>query len=129
MKRFRSRLTVILGALSMLVFFLGLPSTLIFSAPSAEGVVNQAWQRAEEVGIYDYQTNIVQTTWPTERLENVGLSSSQERVYLEGHTNRHQDLMEMKLWAEGGSVSNGQGALEIKVEEGQALEDVDWQAL
>ena len=52
--------------------------------PSPRQQVQAAWQQARQAGAYDYSTTIVQTTWPLPRLENVGLSSSQQRIYLEG---------------------------------------------
>jgi hypothetical protein len=90
------------------------------------------WQRAHEVGIYDYHTDIVQTTWPTPKLENAGLSSQQERIYIEGSTNRHTDFMQMKLYSEGASLASEQNALEIKVEDGQSLGRMgegEWEAI
>jgi hypothetical protein len=131
MKRFRTHLIayVSLAIAALLFLFVWQPS-LIYSrgTSSAQSQVVDAWQRAQEVGIYDYQTDILQRTWPTPLPPNVGLSSQQERIYIEGSTNRHLDFIrrsfpgvQMKLWSDGGSVANSQNAIEIKVEDGNPL--------
>lgn len=131
--RLRARLMayVSLAVALLLVLLLSAP-TGIFSAPpldpTAVDEVNDAWQQALEIGVYDYSSDIVQTTWPTPRLENVGLSSTQRRFYLEGNTDLHEDFLQMALWSDGGNVRGRDNALEIKIEDGKSLGRVGKQA-
>lgn len=100
--------------------------------PSPEDELRAAWQQARASGAYDYHTTIIQTTWPLPKLENVGLSSKQHRLYLEGQTDLTSRFMQMRLWAEGGHAPTGQKGIEIRVDDGQAQGRVDggeWQAV
>lgn len=115
MKRSRRIALLVLTIAAVSLFIVNQPLS-IFSAPSAQGQVNEAWQRAKDLGVYHYNTTVVQTTWPTENLANAGRSSAQQRFYIEGETDRAADMMRMKLWSEGGGVQQGQGALEIKID-------------
>ncbi len=99
-------------------------------SPSFQSQLKQAWQQATDIGVYDYQTTLIQTTHPTERLENVGLSSSTDRMYVEGSVDRPAETMRLKLWGENGSASNGENAIEIKIDRGKALgrvNDSEWE--
>ncbi len=114
----------------LMAFLLARTSLGHASAPGNS--LQAAWQQARQAGAYDYSTSIVQTTWPLPRLENVGLSSSQQRIYLEGSANLPAEALTMKLWADGGNVSTAQDAIEIKVEDGKAVGRVghsDWRAV
>ncbi|MCJ7551290.1 MAG: hypothetical protein MUQ30_16570, partial [Anaerolineae bacterium] len=100
----------------------GAHSNIASSANTAADVmVERAWQKAREVGTYDYAIDIVQTSWPIPTLENVGLTSSEQRVYVEGLIDLPAETMEMKLWSEGGSVQTGQDSLEMRVVGDQAF--------
>ncbi len=104
-----------------------LPSSL-----AARDAVEAAWQRATEVGAYAYATDIVQTTWPLARLENAGLGSQTERLYVEGETDVAARAMQLKLWSEGGSAATGQNSVEVRVAQDQAwgrVGDGEWEAL
>nr|MBC8249032.1 hypothetical protein [Anaerolineales bacterium] len=113
---------VLIGLLA--AFFSSQDSTPSLASParlSAERQVRAAWQKARQVGVYRYSTSIVQTTWPLPRLENVGLSSTQQRIYLEGQADLPAQMLQMKLWSDGGNVRTEQDALAIKVEDGQVV--------
>jgi hypothetical protein len=90
-----------------------LPS--VSAASSAEQEVQAAWQRAQQAGAYDYTTEIVQTTYPAPALVNVGRSSREDRLYLEGEVNLPERTMFLTLW-QGGSVLNPRDGVEVRVE-------------
>ncbi|MGB0383516.1 MAG: LamG-like jellyroll fold domain-containing protein [Ardenticatenaceae bacterium] len=131
--RIRARLMAYFTlAVALLLVLLASQPTAIFSAPALDPAavdeVNDAWQQALEIGVYDYSSDIVQTTWPTPRLKNVGLSSTQRHFYLEGDTNLHEDFLQLALWSDGGNTRGRDNALEIKIEEGKSLGRVANQA-
>ncbi len=71
---------------------------------SPRQVVQRAWRLAQEAGVYRYRTEIVQTTYPAPTLANVGHTSRQDSLYLEGETDLAQRTMQMTLYQNGGSV-------------------------
>jgi hypothetical protein len=126
---------VLLKLLALLVPLVVLASTAKMTSstpPSAESELRAVWQQARTNGAYHYHTAIVQTTWPLLKLENVGLSSKQHRIYLEGQTDLPSRFMQMRLWPEGGNASTGQEGVEIRVDDGKAQGRVDggaWQSV
>ncbi|HOU14788.1 MAG TPA: PKD domain-containing protein [Anaerolineae bacterium] len=87
---------------------------------TARGAVEAAWQRANAVGAYTYATDIEQTTWPLPKLENVGLHSTVEHIYIEGETDVAAGAMRLALWSEGGSTAIGGDSLQLRVEQDKA---------
>jgi hypothetical protein len=100
-----------------------LPIAAIHDAPAR--ALQQAWQMAEKVGSYHYHTTVDQTTAPLPTLANVGLSPKRQQIYVEGRMNRSADLMQMMLWSDDGSVTQGAGAIELEVAGGVARGRVD----
>ena len=80
--------------------------------PSSEDVVQRAWRLAQESGAYRFSTEIVQTTYPAPALVNVGRSSRQDTVHIEGETSLPERTMRMSLWQGGGSLLNPQDGVE-----------------
>ena len=85
-------------------------------APSAEQMVQRAWQRAQEAGAYRFATEIVQTTYPAPALANVGRTSFRETLHIEGETNLPERTLLMTLWKDGGNVLNPRDGVEMRVE-------------
>lgn len=85
---------------SLVCILLALVPTSLFSANTPAAALQHAWQRANTVGVFEYQTEIVQTAHPLPILENVGLSSTETRIAVVGKTNRPQKQMEMAMWNE-----------------------------
>ncbi len=111
---------VVSAALFYLIF--GLPPSISQAErqPSAEEMVQRAWRRAAELGAYDFATEIVQRTYPAPALSNVGQTSHEETLYLEGRANAAARSMRMSLWKEGGSVMTRQDGVELRIEDDQA---------
>lgn len=91
----------------------------IFSAP-AERAVKRAWWQAEYSGIFDYTSTIAQTSTPRPSLANVGRSSREDMLYIEGRVNRFEHTMRLKLWTGGGTLAQAADAIEIEVVGDQA---------
>ena len=110
----RYTLVTLVGLLTMLLW----PSMAVAVPPPLTGAVllgdadqlKQAWKYAGEVGVYRYQTDVIQTTHPTLNLVNVGRSAKTERIMVSDLMDRPNDTMQMKIQADG--------SIEIKVEQG-----------
>lgn len=81
--------------------------------------LQESWRLAQTVGVYHYTTHVQQVTEPLPTLENVGLGRSENHFYLAGRTDLAAKTMTMRLWADGGHVTDPAGALEIEVTDGQ----------
>ena len=141
MNRKRLPLSIVLVIVGLLTIFasqtgatrsqvLTRPSAVLSSPLSDAAQVKQAQQRAQSMGRYHYHTTLIQTTWPLPKLENVGLSASEARLYLEGEVNLVEDSMHMRLWSQGGNVAASAESLEIKIAGDTAYGrtgDSDWQ--
>ncbi len=91
------------------------------AAPAAQREVSQAWQRAVELGSYRYTTDVIQTTIPLATVQNMGRSSKQQAIHLEGESNLRDQSMHLTLWMDGGSVLNPASGIEMKVEDGRTF--------
>ena len=78
------------------------PTTAKTLSPSPERTVQRAWQRAQEIGVYSFSSEIVQTVYPAPALINVGRSSRKATIYLEGQANLPESQMSLTLWTGGG---------------------------
>lgn len=95
----------------------------------SERLVDGAWQQAKAAGSYAFHTEVTQTTHPAPRPENMGLSSSQERLTLEGDADIAAQKLAMRLWRGDQST---RPSLEIQVLNGKArgrAADGAWQDL
>jgi hypothetical protein len=94
------------------------PSAPLASSPERE--VQAAWRRAQEIGAYRYATDIRQVTRPLPMLTNVGRSSREETLHLEGRINMPNRTMHMIIWNDDGNVLDRRTGLEMRVEGDQA---------
>ncbi len=112
-----ARLLLAISIVLLTVLFVAAP--LVSQAtptPSAEQTVQRAWQRAQEIGVYHFGTEIAQTVYPAPALVNVGRSSRQSTLHLEGQTNLPERQLDMTLWNGGGNALNAQDAVEIHIQ-------------
>ncbi|MBV7333695.1 hypothetical protein KFU94_36770 [Chloroflexi bacterium TSY] len=79
-----------------------------------EQALRAVWQTAGEIGRYDYSSNVLQTTNPTPRLENVGRRPRTEQMSISGTIDRWQEAMHLQM-----DLPN-QAPMEVKVEEDMA---------
>ncbi|MEM7032316.1 MAG: LamG-like jellyroll fold domain-containing protein, partial [Chloroflexota bacterium] len=130
--RYAARLTLlafILTIISLVVSFMPRARVMQAFAPSAEQIVKQAWEDAQESGAYEFATELVQTTYPAPRLDNVGRSSYDEILYVEGQANWHDQQLQMTLWQDG-NVLNRDQAIDLRVEGTEAfgrVGDSEWE--
>ncbi|MEA3395909.1 MAG: hypothetical protein U9R05_00410 [Chloroflexota bacterium] len=87
---------------------------------SPEQTVQRAWRLAQESGAYHFSTEIVQTTYPAPALVNVGRSSRQDTLHIEGQTNLPARTLQMTLWKDGGSLLNPSDGVEMRIVGDQA---------
>ncbi|OQY44357.1 MAG: hypothetical protein B6242_12965, partial [Anaerolineaceae bacterium 4572_78] len=124
--------SLVLAIAAVLLLFSNSPLN-IFSEPSAQSEINAAWEKASGIAVYKHSTTVIQTTHPTEKLENVGLSSITKRLYFKGETNKVENMMAFKLWSDSGNVLNGKNGLDLKVKDdvafGRMSPDHDWAEL
>ncbi|MGD9100839.1 MAG: hypothetical protein PVF45_10205, partial [Anaerolineae bacterium] len=113
MKRSRTH-DVTLIILSLLVLMLLIYPAARTSAQSSG--VQAAWERAQQAGAYDFGADITQTTLPLPTVTNIGRTSLQDKMRLEGETNLPERTMHLRLWSQGGSVLQAESSAELRVE-------------
>ncbi|MCB0127382.1 MAG: hypothetical protein KDE58_34200, partial [Caldilineaceae bacterium] len=129
-----SRLSSVLLIVGLL--FLLLWPSLVQAVPlTVRQELLSAWQLAGQVGQYQYRSTVIQTTYPTAKLENVGRNPKTKRMVIEGTLDTPRDYMAMQLRnaRPGTSSTNGGQLIDLKVEEGLAYGRMDttsdWQRL
>ena len=97
MKR-SARLTSILLCSALFCLLAALIPSTTFSGASGHVALQDIWQRVEDVGVYEYQTEVIQTAHPLPILANVGLHSTETHVYIQGNVNRPEQRLSMAMW-------------------------------
>ena len=124
---FRWYLSLILLGLSMLFLW---PRLVTATPLTPKHHLERAWHNADQVGHYQYQTTVIQTTHPTARLDNLGRRSTVEYVDVVGQIDRQAELMQLQLWPEG---RNKPRTVDLKLEKGitygRSGVDEVWQVL
>jgi hypothetical protein len=93
---------LLLAAIAVLIALgLALPTAHVASEPSPDQVVQGAWQRARQVGVYRFVTELERTTYPASSLANVGRSSRTDTLHIEGQINLPERALLMSLWQGG----------------------------
>ncbi len=112
-------------ALSTLLLLVVWPALSRAVSMTDQHRLEKAWRFAGQVGSYEYQTNAVQTTHPTQGVRNAGRSSRSKHFAISGMMDKTNEIMVFKL-----DNVRGQQALEIKVEDGvtygRASADDEW---
>src|SRR3954451_3522006 len=67
--------------------------------------VRSAWQAARTLGAYQFSSDLTQVTTPLATLTNVGSTSRQIALHLEGATDLHKATMNLRLWTQDSSPS------------------------
>ena len=87
-----------------------------------------AWQKASDIGRYQFRTTLLQTEKPTPRLENIGRQETQERIILTGDIDKYADTLSLVIDPE----KEGQPSVEFKTEKGVAYArqaDGEWEIM
>ena len=91
------------------------------SRPAAAAAeVRRAWQRASDLGVYHFTTDLVQLLYGAPSIANAGSTPQREELHLEGDVDLAAQAMTMKLWQDGGSVAGTGDGAEMRVEGGKA---------
>lgn len=94
------------------------------TSPSEQ--VAEAWELARLSGVYDFRTELVQTTDPALSLTNAGREPEIQRIYIEGQVDQPAERMAMSLWQN----SRASQPVEMYIEQGQTfgrVGDTEWQ--
>ena len=98
------------------------------SAGTPPAAVRRAWQRAKDVGVYHFATELTQTTYPAPAVANIGRSPLVDELHLEGDMDLPQESVYMSLWQDGNVT--GAPKAEMRVENGRGYlrqPDGSWQ--
>jgi hypothetical protein len=132
MYRLRSsaRAFLIVGVLlvSASVALFSLTSRAVSASP--RHALSEAWKRAYDAGVYGFVTDIRQSVVPQSTVRNVGRTSKERALHLEGETNLLERQISLTLWSQGGSVLDAASGIELRVEGDRAFARngaQDWQ--
>ncbi len=114
----RPRQLLILLLIAGLLFIRG--SGLLSAYEPAQTDLQDVWQHVHQSGAYQYNAEVIQTNTPRPSVTNAGRESKSTTLYLEGETNLDTEVLQLRLWSEGGSVLLPESALEIKVDDQMA---------
>lgn len=124
-----SRLSSVLLIVGLL-FLLLWPSFVQAVPLTVRQELLSAWQLAGEVGQYQYRSTVIQTTYPTAKLENVGRNPRTKRMIVEGTLDTPRDFMAMQLRNANPGTTQ---LIDLKVEDGLAYGRMEttanWQRL
>ena len=111
---------LLLLAALLLLFTPVVRNSLAASEISAEKFIQQAWQRASDLGAYQFDTSIEQTTYPAPAIANVGRSSQTQNYFLQGAVDREAESLSLMLWQNEGNLASGQNGFEMHIQDGRA---------
>ena len=94
------------------------PATPSAKASSPKEDIQNAWKMAEASGVYQFKTQVVQTTYPSPSLANIGRSSQKQYFSMDGQIDRPQGQMTLTLYT--GAGKNSANALPVKIQGDQA---------
>jgi Ca2+-binding RTX toxin-like protein len=107
-------------ALALLAATIGLALLPRAAAAVAPDPVAAAWRAAQARGAYQFSSDVSQVTTPVAAVANIGQSSREQRLHLEGRNDLRASTTEMRLWASGGSVLQAESGVSARVVDGKA---------
>jgi len=130
----RSRRTL-LPAFGLLAVVISL--FVLFALPAqgqanAAAVLRAAYARLTAVDGYAFSSTVVQTTHPLPTVANIGLTSQDASLLVTGAVDNAADRIELSMLEESGTLLDGSGQVEVKVEAGKVwgrTPGQDWQIL
>jgi len=109
-------LALLLLALALTIGLALLPRAV--SSIAADPVA-AAWQAARARGAYHFASDVVQSSTPSATVANIGRSSREQRLHLEGRNDLRANSTTMKVWTAGGSVLQAESGVEVRVQNGK----------
>jgi len=103
-------------ALALTIGLALLPRAVATVAPDP---VAAAWQAVRARGAYHFASDVVQSSAPSATVANIGRSSREQRLHLEGQNDLRANSTEMQLWTTGGSVLQAESGVEVRVANGK----------
>ncbi len=122
----QARLIVLLISLSVLLISLsifvklniGLGERPLLNTDSPQAIVERAWEMADDSGVYNFNTQLEQTTYPAPSLANVGSTSQTDHFALDGKIDRPDEIMDLTLYPN--SNRNGTAGLRVRIDGDEA---------
>lgn len=108
------------------------PQLVYSGSADSRAQIRQAWNNARAAGGYTFRAQIVQTTIPLAIPANIGRSSKQQTLQIEGSTDFSNQMLELALWPEGANTLDRSSATQIKVENNTSYSrrgDQAWQEI
>ena len=103
-------------------------SNAIINTPADQ--IMASWHRAQKAQTYSFSADLVQYTIPVASVTNVGQSSREDSLHMEGQTNLRDGSLFMKMWSKSGNLMDPNTAFEFKYEDGKSYlrrGNADWQ--
>jgi len=116
----------------LLFTLLGAGTYGVAASAASSPTLADAQRRWEQVTFYRFSATIDQEQIPAATLTNVGQTGRRQRFYLSGEAWPAEQRMEASLWTQGGDVRNGQGKIDLRLENGRTwirAAGADWQPL
>ena len=82
-------------------------------------IVRSAWQNAQMLGSYHFNSDIEQITYPAASLRNVGRTPMHEYLSAKGTTDSAAQRVEMSLQSGATPGQNGGNQVDVRIEQGQ----------
>jgi hypothetical protein len=118
----------------LLILLLPLLAVSVYRPAQGEEISTLAdvQRRWAQVTFYRFSATLDQEQIPAATLTNVGQTGRRQRFYLSGEAWPAEQRMETGLWTQGGDVLNGQGKIDLRLENGRTwirADGADWQPL
>ncbi len=125
------RFRYIAFTVAILVITVLLPLSLFAQKEiTPDDIVHTAWQNAQMLGSYHFNSDIEQITYPAASLRNVGRSPMHEYLSAKGTTDSAAQRVEMSLQSGATPGQNGENQVDVRIEQGQGYvrqAGGDWQ--
>ena len=82
--------------------------------------MQQAWQRAHDLGAYNFVTDLSANAYPDRVLASVGQPGRKEQLHMEGSVDLPARTLLLSLWQGAGSLLKTSDSVEIRIEGDQA---------
>ncbi|MEZ4862420.1 MAG: LamG-like jellyroll fold domain-containing protein [Caldilineaceae bacterium] len=121
----RRRLALFMGLALLVVSSLGAywwpHITSAATRLAASDPVTAAWEKAKAAGSYHFTSDVLQETIPVATITNVGRTSRTDALHMEGQNDLRNQMLELTLWNQGGSVLNAASGVSLRSEKGKSF--------
>ncbi|MEM7034973.1 MAG: hypothetical protein AAF629_35865, partial [Chloroflexota bacterium] len=112
----QKRSLLILATLGLLTLFLW-PSLVAAVPLTTQNQFDRVWKLAQDIGRYEFSTNVAQTVHPTLHVKNIGRSPSTTHMTADGLVDMPGEIMEFNLRTQDGPREG----IQIRMADGKAF--------